>query len=188
MPIDAAFITASVTLVVCVRLPLVPVMVTVDVPTGVVPLVVTVSVELPDPVTVAGTKFAVVPDGNPLALSVTTPPNPFNAPILAVYVVALPATTVCVPGVAVRLKLGGGGVPLTASVTPAVCVNAPLVPVMVTVDVPTGVVPLVLTVSVELPDPVTVAGTKFAVAPAGNPLALSVTTPLNPFNAPMFTV
>src|SRR5271165_3455489 len=182
MPIDAAFITASVTLVVCVRLPLVPVMVTVDVPTGVVPLVVTVSVELPDPVTVAGTKFAVVPAGNPLALSVTTPPNPFNAPILAVYVVALPATTVCVPGVAVRLKLGGGGVP------PAACVNAPLVPVMVTVDVPTGVVPLVLTVRVELPVPVTVAGTKFAVAPAGNPLALSVTTPLNPFNAPMFTV
>jgi hypothetical protein len=76
----------------------------------------------------------------------------------------------------------------TVRVTPAVCVRLPLVPVMVTVDVPTGVVPLVVTVSVELPDPVTVAGTKLAVAPAGSPLALSVTTPLNPFNAPMLAV
>src|SRR5271166_3804209 len=101
-------------------MPLIPVMVSGYVPTDVVPLVITVSVELPDPVTVAGTKFAVVPAGNPLALSVTTPPNPFNAPMLAVYVVVFPTTTVCVPGVAVRLKSGGGGVALTASDTFAV--------------------------------------------------------------------
>jgi hypothetical protein len=58
----------------------------------------------------------------------------------------------------------------------------------VNVDVPTGVLPVVITVNVEFPAPVTVAGEKLAVAPVGNPLALSVTTPPNPFNAPMLVV
>jgi hypothetical protein len=68
----------------------VPVIVKVDVPAGVVPVVVTVNVEFPAPVTVAGEKPAVAPVGNPLAASVTTPPNPFNDPMLVVYVAALP--------------------------------------------------------------------------------------------------
>jgi hypothetical protein len=56
----------------------------VEVPSGVLPAVVTVKVELPAPVTVAGEKLAVAPIGNPLALSVTIPPNPFKAPTPAV--------------------------------------------------------------------------------------------------------
>ena len=78
------FVTVRVILVVCVKLPLVPVMVSVEVASGVVALVVTVNVELPDPVTVAGEKLHVAPLGSPLALSVTTPLNPFNAPIVVV--------------------------------------------------------------------------------------------------------
>src|ERR1019366_8956801 len=147
IPIAAAFATVRVPLAVWVKLPLVPVMVSGYVPSGVVELVVTVSVEVPDPVTVAGEKLAVAPAGSPLALSVTTPLNPFSAPMLVVKVVAFPTTTVC--------ELG--------------------VPVIVSFDVPGGVVPLVVTVSVDLPEPVPVAGEKLAVAPAGNPLALSVT-------------
>jgi hypothetical protein len=85
-----AVVTTSVTVAVCVTLPLVPVIVKVDVPTGVLPVVVTVNVEFPAPVTVAGEKPAVAPVGNPLAASVTTPPNPFNDPMLVVYVAALP--------------------------------------------------------------------------------------------------
>ena len=84
-------------------------MVRVDVPSGVVELVVTVNVELPDPVTVGGEKLAVAPAGNPPALSVTTPVNPATAPMLAVYVVPLPTTTVCAAGVVVRLKVGVDG-------------------------------------------------------------------------------
>ena len=53
-------------------------------------MVVTVNVEFPAPVTAAGEKLAVAPVGNPLALNVTTPVNPFSAAMLAVYVVALP--------------------------------------------------------------------------------------------------
>jgi len=180
--------TVSVTVAVCTTLPLVPVIVNVELPAGVLPPVVTVSVELPVPVTVAGEKLAVAPVGSPLALSVTTPANPFTAPTFAVYVVAFPAITVCVLGLPDIVKSGGGGCALTTKLTVVLCVSAPLVPVIVNVDVPTGVLPLVVTVSVELPVPVTVAGEKLAVAPAGSPLALSVTTPANPFTAPMLAV
>ena len=59
-------------------------------------------------------------------------------------------------------------------------------PVTVNVYVPTGVFAAVATVSVEEPDPVTDAGTKPAVAFAGNPLIEKLTVSVNPFSA--FTV
>jgi hypothetical protein len=102
----ACAFTTKLTVVACVKLPLVPVIVNVEVPTGVLPVVVTVKVELPAPVTDVGEKLAVAPVGNPLALSVTTPVNPFNAAMLAVYVVALPTITVCVLGLADIVKSG----------------------------------------------------------------------------------
>jgi hypothetical protein len=77
---------------------------------------------------------------------------------------------------------------VTTSVTVAVWVTLPLTPLSVKVEVPAGVLPVVVTVSVELPAPVTVAGEKLAVAPLGKPLALNVTTPANPFSAPIFVV
>jgi len=163
-------------------------MVKVEVPTGVLPVVVTVNVELPAPVTVVGEKLAVAPVGSPLALNVTTPPNPFNAPMLAVYVVALPTFTVCVLGLADIVKSGGGGCVFTTKLTVVECVKVPLVPVMVKVEVPTGVPPVVVTVNVELPAPVTVVGEKLAVAPVGSPLALNAMEPEKPDNAAVLTV
>ena len=51
---------------------------------------------------------------------------------------------------------------------------------MVIVNVPVGVkVASVVTVRVEEPEVVTDAGLKVAVAPAGRPLELKVTVPLN---------
>ena len=167
---------------------LTPVNVGINVPADVLPVVVTVSVELPIPVTVAGEKLTVVPPGKPVALSVTTPANPFSAPIFVVNLVALPFTTVCVEGVPAIVKSGGGGCAFTTKLAIAVCVRLPLTPWIVRVDVPTDVLAVVVTVSVELPVPVTVAGEKLAVAPPGKPLALSVTTPPNPFKAPIFVV
>jgi hypothetical protein len=154
----------------------------------VLPPVITVNVEFPVPVTVAGEKLAVAPVGSPLALSVTTPANPFSAPTLAVYVVALPAITVCVLGLPDTVKSGGGGCALTTKLTVVVWLSAPLVPVIVKVDVPSGVLPLVVTVNVELPVPVTVAGEKLAVAPAGSPLALKAMEPEKPAFAVVLTV
>jgi hypothetical protein len=60
--------------------------------------------------------------------------------------------------------------------------------VIVTVELPTAVPVVVVTVNVELPVPLTDVGLNVPVAPAGNPLTLRFTAPLNPFTAPTFTV
>ncbi len=85
-------------------------------------------------------------------------------------------------GVTVRVKS------CTASVAVAVLALGPLVPVTVSVEFPPGVAEVVVTVMVEVPAPVMVAGLKLAVAPAGNPATVGVTTPLKPFNAVVVTV
>src|ERR1700730_17782659 len=171
----------------CVRLPLVPVTVNVEVPTGVVLPVVTVIVEVPLVVTVAGEKLALAALGIPLALRVTVPANPFSAPMVTVYVVEFPAITVCVEGETAMEKSGTTTV-ATTKLTVVECARAPLVPVMVSVDVPASVLVEVVTVIVEVPLVVTVAGENLALAPAGKTVALSVTVPVKPFNAPMVTV
>jgi hypothetical protein len=47
---------------------------------------------------------------------------------------------------------------------------------------------VVLTVSVEDPEPATDVGLKVAVVPRGNPETLKFTVPVNPFCEPMVTV
>jgi hypothetical protein len=77
---------------------------------------------------------------------------------------------------------------VTLSVTVAVCVSDPLVPLMVRTGLPAGVEADVVTVMVDVPEPVTEAGLKDAVAPAGKPVALRATTPVKPFCAPIVAV
>jgi hypothetical protein len=62
------------------------------------------------------------------------------------------------------------------------------VPVTVTVLLPGGVEPDVVTVIVEEPSDVMVAGLKLEPAPDGSPLAPNVTVPLNPLMFPTVTV
>jgi hypothetical protein len=90
--------------------------------------------------------------------------------------------------IAARFEGGCGGGGLTISDTVAVCDKLPLAPVIVIVLFPLGVVPAVATVSVEEPDPAIDAGLKLALAPAGNPPALSPTVPVNPFCGVMVAV
>ena len=90
-----------------------------------------------------------------------------------------PRGTFRAPGVADSEKSGVAGA-LTVSDTVVVCVRAPLLPLIVNVYVPAGVVVLVATVMEEEPEPITDGGLKLAVAPAGNPLALNVTIPVKP--------
>jgi hypothetical protein len=66
--------------------------------------------------------------------------------------------------------------------------RAPLVPVTVTVNPPVGVVPVVDTVSVVVPLPVTLGGENDAVVFEGTPDVPNVTVPANPFTAPIVTV
>jgi hypothetical protein len=70
----------------------------------------------------------------------------------------------------------------------AVFLKVPDVPVIVRVNVPVDVVPAVVTVIVEEPEPVTEVGLNVAVAPEGRSEALSVTVPLNAFFAVVVTL
>jgi hypothetical protein len=72
--------------------------------------------------------------------------------------------------------------------TGAVCEVVPLVPVIVRGYFPFATELVVLTVSVDAPDPVTMGGLKLSVAPVGCPLTLSATTPLKPPMDPTVTV
>ena len=96
-----------------------------------------------------------------------------------------PGVTVCDEGEAEMEKSEAVE---TTRVLVVECVRLPLVPVMVSVDVPAAVVLAVVTVSVEVPLPLIVAGEKLGVAPVGNPVALRVTVPVNPLSAPTVTV
>src|SRR5579859_5102423 len=73
-----------VTFAECVRLPLVPVMVSVYVPATAELLVDTLRVDEPEPLTAVGFSEAVTPVGTPLTLSATLPLNPLSAPTVAV--------------------------------------------------------------------------------------------------------
>ena len=57
--------------------------------------------------------------------------------------------------------------------------SALLAPVIVTANMPGGVVMLVWTVMVEEPEPFTDLGLKLALAPAASPRAPNVTVPVN---------
>lgn len=169
--------TTSVTVVECTRLPLVPVMVNVKVPLGVVLLVVTETVEEPEPLTDAGLKVAFAPAGRPLMLKPTLPANPPDPATVAVYDVPAPAVTVCEAGVAVMEKSPTTGA-VTVRVTVVVWLKAPEVPVIVTVEVPVAAV--LLAVSVNTLVEVVGLVPKVAVTPAGRPEADRLTLPVNP--------
>jgi len=94
----------SASVVVAVRLPEVPVMVTVEVPVVAVELAVRVSTLVP----VVGLvpKVAVTPLGKPDAASVTLPENPFTSCTVMVLVPLLPWVTVRLVGESESVKLG----------------------------------------------------------------------------------
>ncbi len=99
----------------------------------------------------------------------------------------MPRATVRLAGVA-EMEKSRGDEEFTISVTVVEWTVEPLVPVIVIVDVPTGVVLAVVTVMVEEPEPVTDGGLKEAVAPVGNPLAVKVTVPVKPLSAVIVAV
>jgi hypothetical protein len=160
-----------------VRLPPVPVTVTVAAPRVAVPEAVNVNTLLV-PVAEAGLKLALTPLGNPLALKATAPVKPPVRVIVIVLVPLAPRLTVRLVGLAANEKSGVGG---WATVRLMVVVRArlPLVPVTVTVAAPSVAVLEAAKVSVALFSVVEV-GLKLAVTPLGNPLALKATLPVKP--------
>ncbi len=98
-------VIVSVIVVEWVRLPLVPVTVTVKVPVAVwPPLPVKVRVDVPLPATLAGLKLAETPAGIAPVDSETVPLKPFSDVIVMVVDVELVLTSVTLEGDALMLK------------------------------------------------------------------------------------
>ena len=152
--------TVNVSVVVALRLPEVPVIVTVAVPAFAVLLAVRVSVLVE--VAGFGLKEAVTPVGNPEAASVTLPENPPDGVMVIVLVpLAPPLAMVTELGEADRLKLCTEAFTVRLSVV--VFDRLPDVPVMVTVTVPVAAVALAAKVNVLVL--VAGLGLKVAVTP-----------------------
>jgi hypothetical protein len=158
-------VTVSATVVVCVKLPEVPVRVTVAVPVLAVLLAVNVSA-LAD---VAGLvlKEAVTPLGSPEAERVTPLLKPFCGEIVTVLVPLTPCVMLRLLGEAERVKFGSGAV--TVRLIVMVCDRLPETPRMLTENVPVDA--LLLAVSVSVLDVFELLGLKDAVTPLGRPEA-----------------
>jgi len=170
----AAAFTVRPIVVVWVKLPEMPVKVTVTVPVAAVLLAVSVS----RLVLVVGfvPNVAVTPAGNPDAESDTLPVNPFSEVTVIVLVPPVPpCVTVTLAGEGDRLKFGVAAA-FTVNETVVVCVKFPETPVIVTEVVP--VVAVLLAVSVSRLELVAGLMPKVAVTPDGSPDALSVTLPV----------
>ena len=160
-------------------------MVMVYVPTGVVPAVDIVSVELKPGVPEDGLKVAVTPAGRPEADRVTVSPNVSTRETDTVVLTDSPCTAEPEVGLTEMLKSGAA---VTVSWKVVLCVFPPPVPVRVMVYVPMGVVAAVEIVRVEVNDGVPEDGLKVAVTPVGRPDADRVTTSLKPSIDEMETV
>jgi hypothetical protein len=103
-------------------------------------------------------------------------------------VVDPPCVTVPEDGVAEMVK-SGVAAGFTTKVTVVVWLSEPLVPVMVSVKVPVGVLELVVTLMVLVPEPPLIGfGLNEALAPEGSPLALNVTLAVKPLSGVTVTV
>lgn len=181
---NVKLLTVSVTVADRVRLPLVPVIVSVLLPPGVAAVVVIVKVLLPVPVTEVGAKSAEAPAGNPVIVSAVDSESTAVAASVVVNVPFWPAVTVSVPADVATEKPS-----VTTSVAGVLCAGHPLqLPVMVNGYVPVATDPVVDKVSVVVPAVLLVVGENAGVTPAGNPAVPNVTVEENPPDTAMFTV
>ena len=168
--------TVRAIVVVCVRPPDVPVIVTLKFPVDAVPLAVSVSVLVL--VVLLGLNDGVTPLGRPEADRLTLPLKPLCGLTVIVLVPLAPWVIVMLEGDAERLKFCWPAA-FTVRLTVVVCVKPGDVPVIVTVNVP--VVAPLLAVSVSVLAPVVLLGLSVAVTPLGWPEADRLTLPVKPF-------
>ena len=166
--------TVREAVVLLVRLPDVPVMVTGTDP--VVAVLLAESVKELVLVVLPGLNDAVTPLGRPEADRATLPLKPFWALTVMVLMPLEPCVMVRLLGELESVKFGGG---LTVSETVVAFVKLPAVPVMVTLTVPVAAVLVAVRVNVLVLD--VALGLNEAVTPAGRPEAARVTLLLKPF-------
>src|SRR6202451_1539253 len=124
-----------------------------------------------------GAKLALTPDGRVLALRDTLPVRPPTKVMVIVLVGFDPGGRLIAAGDTQIVKFGSA---VTVRLSIVLSVVAPLVPVTVTVAVPTVAVADAVKVSVLPDDPVTEVGLKAAVTPTGRPVAVRATVPVKP--------
>ncbi len=112
--------------------------------------------------------------GNPLTERVTPPEKP--SPVTVTEYVVVPVIVIVLVGGVAAIEKG----PTTTSVTVALWVTPPVMPLIVSWKLPVGVEAVVDTLSVVDPEVATEPGLKEAVAPVGSPVTLNATTPVNP--------
>lgn len=162
--------TVSAIVVLAVKVPDVPVMVTVEVPVVAVLLAANVTALVP----VAGLvpNVAVTPLGSPAAASVTAPVKPPASVTAIVSVPLAPCANDNEVADGASVKPGGVSV-FTVSAMVVVALVEPEVPVTLTAEVPTFAELLAVNVSTLLP--VAGLGENAAVTPVGSPDAAKVT-------------
>jgi hypothetical protein len=162
------------TVVELIKLPDVPVTVTVAPPVEAVLLA--VRVKTLDVVPGFGLNEAVTPLGRPAAEKLTVLLKPFCGVTVIVLLPIAPCTMLTLPGDGESVKLGAA---LTVSETVVLAVRLPDVPVTVTVTAPVEAV--LLAVRVKTLDVVPGFGLNEAVTPLGRPAAEKLTVLLKPF-------
>jgi hypothetical protein len=185
----AAAVTARLTVVVLVKVPEVPVMVTLTVPVIAVLLAVSVkALEFVGLAVLEGLNVAVTPLGKTEVVKLTLPVKPFCGATEMVLPPLAPCTSDKVFGEAEREKLGAGAA-VTLRLTVVVLVKLPEVPVMATLTVPVvAVLPTVNVKVLEFVGLVMLTGLNEGVTPVGNPEAEKLTLPLKPFTEVTETV
>lgn len=166
-------LTLNATVVVAVRLPEVPVTVSVLFPT--VAVLLAVSVRVLPLVVGFGENDAVTPLGSPDTERLTLPLNPKRSFTKTNVLPLLPRPMATEPPLE-RVKLGAW----TARARVVVVVMLPEVPVMVNVDALAGAELLTVRVSTLLPDVGFVPHE--AVTPVGRPVTERLTLPVNPYS------
>jgi|SRR5271165_760750 len=175
--------TVRETVVMFVRLPEVPLIVTVTVPGVAVLLAVNVNVVVV--VVLLGLKDAVTPLGRPVADKLTLPLKPFCGVTVIVLVPLAPCAIGTVLGDAERVKFAGATA-VTVRETVVAFDKLPDTPEMITVAMPVAAVPLAVSVKVLVL--VAPLGLNDAVTPLGRLVADKLTPPLNPFCGVMVIV
>jgi hypothetical protein len=165
-------VTVSATVVLLVRAPELPAIVTVAVAAAAVLAAVKVTVVWPP---LMAPKLAMTPEGNPEAASAIALLKPFKAVMAMALVTVAPALRLTLAGVAETVKLAGAATVIAIVV---LLVMVPDSPVTVTMEVPSAAPAAAFNVSVVLR--VAAAGLKVAVTPVGRPLTEKVTVPLKP--------
>jgi hypothetical protein len=160
-------LTVSAMVALLVKVPEVPVMVTVDVPAAAVLAALRVRVLLPDAI---APNVAVTPVGKPDAASATVPLKPEMSVMAMLPAPLVPGLMFRLAGVTASVKFGCATM---VSAIVAFPVRLPDVPVIVTV--PSPVVAFAAALNVTVP------GLNVAVTPNGRPVAARATAPLNPF-------